>query len=137
MNPFAGNSKLATYHSISVHGGVSEAEPHTLVLMLMNALKERIATARGCIERRETAHQAKLLHNCVLIVAELRGSLNMSEGGALAHNLSNLYEYMINQLVLANAKSDPARLREVAQLLEEIRTAWIAIGPQARKQAGA
>jgi len=133
VNAFAGRSKVETYHSVSVHGGVSEADPHALVLMLMNAAKERIATARGCIERREIAHKARLLHSCVTIIAELQGTLNLSEGREVAQNLSALYDYMIRQLLRGNAADDIACLMEVENLLGEVRSAWIAIGPEVRQ----
>ena len=129
------NPSLAAYQSVSVHGGVANADPHGLVLMLMDAAAERMATARGCIERGEIARKAKLLHSCVTMIAELRGSLNMAEGGALAQNLSDLYEYMMRQLLLANVESDAQQITEVLGLLNEIRSAWIAIGPEVRKVA--
>lgn len=132
MNPYGPNAKLAAYQSVSVHGGVANADPHAMVLMLMDAALERMSIARGCIERKETARQAKLLHSCVQIVGELRGSLNMTEGGPLAQNLSDLYEYVISRLVLANSRSDCAGVLEAASLMEEIRGAWFAIGSEVR-----
>src|SRR6266702_6063684 len=135
LSTYASNFKLAAYQSVSVHGGVANADPHAMVLMLMDAAVERIATARGCIERGETARQARLLHSCVNILAELNGSLNMSEGGNLAKNLGDLYEYMIRTLLLANTKSDPAGIANVARLMDEIRSAWVAIGPEVRNAA--
>ncbi|HEY0341014.1 MAG TPA: flagellar export chaperone FliS [Steroidobacteraceae bacterium] len=90
-------------------------------------------TARCCIERGESARKAKLLHSFVTLIAELRGSLNMAEGGPLAENLSALYEYMARQLLMANVQSDTALVTEVLSLLNEIRSAWIAIGPEVRK----
>ena len=131
----ASNFKLAAYQSVSVHGGVANADPHAMVLMLMDAAVERISTARGCMERGETARQAKLLHSCVNILAELNGCLNMNEGGSLAQNLGGLYQYMIHTLLLANTKSDPAAIANVARLMDEIRGAWVAIGPQVRNAA--
>src|SRR5262249_4853300 len=116
VTSYARNSKLAAYRSVSVHGGVANADPHTLVRMLMDAAAERMATARGCMDRGERGRQASLLHSCVMIVGELRGSLNLTEGGSLAQNLSDLYDYMIRQLVLANARSDAALVLEVARL---------------------
>jgi flagellar protein FliS len=92
-------------------------------------------TARGCIERGEITRKASLLHSCVTLIAELRGSLNMTEGGPLAANLSALYEYMARQLLMANVQSDTGRVTEVLSLLNEIRGAWIAIGPEVRKAA--
>lgn len=137
MTPYARNSKLAAYQSVSVHGGVANADPHAMVQMLMDAAAERMSIARGCIERGERGRQASLLHSCVLIVGELRGCLNITDGGPLAQNLSDLYDYMIRQLVLANAKSDAGCVMEVSRLLDEVRGAWVAIGPEVRKTARA
>ena len=135
MSSFARKSSLAAYHSVSVHGGVADADPHRLVQMLMDAAAERMMTALGCIERGEIPRKAKLLHSCVTLIAELRGSLNMAEGGPLAQNLSALYEYMTRQLLMANVESDVQKISEVLGLLNEIRGAWIAIGPEVRRVA--
>jgi flagellar protein FliS len=70
-----------------------------------------------------------------MIIGELRGCLNITEGGPLAQNLSDLYDYMIRQLMMANARSDTGLVMEVSRLLDEIRSAWIAIGPEVRKVA--
>jgi len=133
LSSFARNASLAAYQSVSAHGGVADADPHRLVQMLMDAAMERMVTARACIERGEIVRKAKLLHSCVTLIAELRGSLNVNDGGALAHNLSALYDYMARQLLMANVQSDAGKITEVMSLLSEIRGAWIAIGPQVRK----
>jgi flagellar protein FliS len=130
VNAYSRNAKLAAYQSNAVHGGVAAADPHGLVLMLMNAAVERLTTARGCIERREIVQKAKLLHSCVRIVGELRGTLNLSAGGPIAQNLSDLYEYMARRLLRANIDNDIACINEVLSLLGEIRSAWVAIGPE-------
>jgi flagellar protein FliS len=135
LSSFARKSSLAAYHSVSVHGGVANADAHGMVQMLLDAAAERMATARGCIERGEIARKASLLHSCVTLIAELRGSLNMTDGGPLAQNLSALYEYMTRQLLMANVESDVQKITEVLGLLNEIRGAWIAIGPEVRKVA--
>lgn len=132
MSAFAAKTKLDAYQSVSVHGGISGADPYGLILMLMDTALQRMAAARGCIEHGETVRKAKLLHNCVRILAELRGSLNMTEGGSLAQNLNELYDYMIRRLLVANAESDADRVSEVMSLLGEIRGAWAAIGPEVR-----
>jgi flagellar secretion chaperone FliS len=100
--------------------------------LLMDTALERMAAARGCIEHGETVRKAKLLHNCTRIVAELRGSLNMAQGGSLAQNLNELYDYMIGRLLIANAESSAQRVTEVMSLLGEIRGAWAAIGPEVK-----
>lgn len=137
MSGFARNSKVAAYQSVLVHGAAAAADPHGLVLMLMNAAVERMSAARGCIESGETVRKAKLLHNCVNILAELRGSLDHENGGPVAQNLSDLYEYMVQRLLLANAENKVSCITEVLSLLGEIRSAWVEIGPQVRKSAAA
>jgi flagellar secretion chaperone FliS len=123
---------LAVYQSVAIEGGVANADPHTLVQMLLDGVVERINTARACIEQGERVRKAKLLHSCVTLVAELRGSLDLTRGGPLAQNLSDLYEYIATRLMLANLNDDSALLAECLSLIGEIRSAWIAIGPQVR-----
>ena len=48
-------------------------------------------------------------------------------GGELAVNLSDLYSYMIQRLLVANMKNDPTILDEVSGLLLELRGAWESI----------
>jgi flagellar protein FliS len=135
VNPYSPQSKLAAYRSVSAHGAVADSHPHALVLTLFDAALERMNAARACIERRETRRMAGLLHAAVILVAELRGSLDLQKGGPLAQNLNNLYEYMTRRLMHANLNSDAAAVAEVAGLLGEIRGAWAAIGPEVRGQS--
>jgi flagellar secretion chaperone FliS len=67
--------------------------------------------------------------------AELRGSLNMAEGGVIAQNLSGLYDYMMRRPLRANPENSIECLTEVLGLLGELRNVWVSIGPQVRKPA--
>jgi flagellar secretion chaperone FliS len=128
-------SKLAAYRSTSAHAGVAAADPHRLVVMLMDGALERIATARGLMSNGTgVADKAQLLQRAVAIIDELRSSLNLKAGGELAHNLDALYEYMCMRLVQANSSNRPEWLDEVSRLLNEIRSAWLALPAQGRAQ---
>jgi flagellar secretion chaperone FliS len=137
VSVYARNAKVAAYQSVSTHGEVAGADPHRLVLMLMDGAVERLAIARGCLARKQRgdiARKSQALTQCMRIVGELRGTLNLEQGGALAHNLSDLYDYMLRQLLRANAENNADCIGEVTGLLGEIRSAWIAIGPEVRRQ---
>ncbi|MBB6094209.1 flagellar protein FliS [Povalibacter uvarum] len=136
MNAYARTSNLAAYQSAAAHGGVAASDPHRLIVMLMDGALERIATARGCMQRGETAEKARLLNRSVQIVAELRGSLDLSAGGQIAANLSELYDYMSRRLLSALANNQVELLDEVSKLLNDIRSAWVAIPAQAQKRPG-
>jgi len=131
---YSQQSKLAAYRSVNAHGVVADADPHALVLALFDAILGRLASAGSYIEKREIGRKAAVLHSSVILLAELRGSLNREQGGSLAHNLSELYEYMARRLVHANLNDDATAVKEVAGLLKDIREAWVAIGPVVRGQ---
>jgi len=137
VNPLPRNSKVAAYQTVSVHGGVATEDPHRLVLMLMDGALDRLALARGLAERGDVARRTQVLHSCITIITELRGSLNLGQGGDLAQNLSELYAYMLRQLMRAIGEGNVSPVQEVSSLLGEIRSAWAAIAPQvAPKRAG-
>jgi flagellar secretion chaperone FliS len=135
LSPYSQQSKLAAYRSV-IAQGAADADPHGLVLAVLDAALARMAAARVCIERRETRQMAGLLHSTVILIAELRGSLNLQNGGPLSQNLSDLYDYMARRLIQANLSSDAAVVAEVQSLLGEIRGAWAAIAPQGQQEAG-
>lgn len=134
MAGYSNGAKIAAYSSASAHGGVAAADPHKLIVMLMDGALERIVTARGCIERQDTAEKAKLLNRAVAIIAELRGSLDMNAGGQIAANLGELYDYMCRTLMKANADNSTKQLDEVTTVLREIRGAWVSIPATARNK---
>ena len=118
-------AKLAAYRSTAVHSGVDAADPHRLIVMMMDGALERIATARGLMQHGGGAEKAQLLHRAVAIIDELRNCLDFKGGGTIATNLDSLYEYMCQRLMQANAANKPEWLDEVSRLMSEIRAAWL------------
>ena len=131
MSPSA-RSSLAAYRSTAAIGGVAASDPHGLILMLFDGALDRIAAARGCMNNRVPAEQSALIHRAVSIIAELRGSLNLADGGELAANMAELYDYSCRRLMTGSSTNRPELLDEVAGLLREIRSAWVALPAEAR-----
>ena len=61
---------------------------------------------------------------------------DLSAGGQIAANLSELYDYMTRRLLSALANNQVELLDEVSKLLNDIRSAWVAIPAQAQKRPG-
>jgi flagellar protein FliS len=131
---FAKTNGSNAYRQIAAHGGVAEADPHKLILMLLDGALQRIAQARGCAQNGASVDATLHLQRAIAIVDELRACLDLSRG-EIAANLDNLYEYISRQLLVAMVPSKRAHLPHLAALLGEIRSAWAAIAPDAR-QAG-
>lgn len=127
---------LKQYHSVGVQSGVQGANPHQLIAMLLAGAIDRIAAARGAIERRETGRKGELISRAIEIVDNLRASLDHERGGEISANLASLYDYIEQLLVRANLESDGAKLAEAGTLLQEIKGGWDAI-PAATLEAKA
>ncbi|MEP7245063.1 MAG: flagellar export chaperone FliS [Gammaproteobacteria bacterium] len=132
MKAYTRPSTLAAYQSVASHGGVAAADPHRLIVMLMDGALERLAKAQGCMANRLTAEKNDLICAAVAILDELRASLDLKAGGPIAANLDDLYDYMCRQLIKANLDNRVETLSEVMHLLGEIRSAWLALPPEAR-----
>lgn len=119
---------LKQYQQVSTQSGVAYASPHRLIQMLMEGAFERIATAKGCIQRHDIPGKGEQIGKAIDIIGGLRDALNMEAGGELATNLDALYDFMQRRLLEANLRSDIAILDEVADLLRPIKEGWDAIG---------
>ena len=120
------------YRQVGTETGVSGATPHKLVQMLFDGFQEAIAQARGALRNRLIEAKIRAIGRALRIVDEgLHAGLNMSAGGALAADLDALYTYVSLRLTHANLHNDEAALDECGALIEPIRSAWAAIGPQA------
>ena len=128
---------LKQYQQVSTESGVAYASPHRLIQMLMEGAFERIATAKGCIQRQDISGKGEQIGKAIDIIGGLRDGLNMDAGSDLAANLDALYDFMQQRLLEANLRSDAAILDEVADLLRPIKEGWDAIGnsPEAASPA--
>lgn len=122
-------SAAQAYARVDLETGVAGADPLRLVLMLYDGALKSLAHARGHIQRGEIAAKGMALSRAIQIINEgLIASLDLSNGGGLAMQLKELYEYMKRRIVHANARNDALVLDEVSNLLRELRQAWAAIG---------
>jgi flagellar protein FliS len=131
MNQSLTNSALRQYQQINTDAAVLGANPHRLIEMLMDGALERLASAKGHIQRGEIALRGEQIGKAIDIIGGLREGLNEEAGGQIAVNLDSLYDYLQRRLLQANLNSDSAILDEVAGLLREIKNSWSAIGDTA------
>ncbi len=124
-------SALQAYQQVGRQAAVEEASPHRLIQMLMEGALEKIAAAKGFMERGAVQEKGAHITWAVSIIDGLRVSLDKSVGGEIAENLEELYVYMMRRLTEANLKNETALLDEVASLLGQIKSAWDAIEPEA------
>jgi flagellar protein FliS len=98
-----------------------------------------LATAQGCMERikgniplRDVIIKGKAVGKAVRLIGQLDATLDMERGGQIAHNLHNLYLYMLGRLTTANVGNDAAIVAEVSGLVHKIKIGWDEVVKDAR-----
>ena len=125
------------YQQVGAYSSAAYADPYRLVQLLMDGFLDRVAQARGAMERGEVAAKGELISKAISILDGLRSGLDHERGAEIAGNLEELYAYMQRRLVEANAQNEVQYLDEVASLMREIKSAWDAIPPEVRTREGA
>lgn len=127
MNALSRNA-LNAYTRTDAESGAEGASPHKLILMLFDGATQAIAKAIFAILNHDVAAKCKGITHAYAIIQEgLQMSLDVKAGGDIAVNLSNLYDYMCDRLLVANVNNEIEPLNEVASLLKELRGAWAEI----------
>ena len=129
-------SGAAQYGKVATESEAAYANPHRLVQMLMEGALDKVATAKGCIERNDLEGKSRQITWAMSIINGLRTSLDMESGGAIAVNLDDLYDYMVRRLIDASALNDAEALSEVIDLMLEIKGAWDAMPDEVRNGGG-
>jgi len=133
MNMTAATLAIDEYRSSGVLGNVDRSDAHGLISLLFKGAIDHLLAAHGNIERKQKQEKAIRISKSIAILDGLRSSLNLVQGGEIAQNLDDLYDYMQRRLVVANADDNSSIISEVMDLLREIQEAWNSIPQEARK----
>ena len=126
---------INAYKKGNLKTDLAHADPHKITLMLMQGALDKMAYAKGAIERGEFAMKAEHLSRVTAIIMNLRDTLDMDVDSEVPQNLYALYDYMIDRVTDASVQNDLKILDEVISLLLPIKTAWAEIPENAKQQA--
>lgn len=117
-NPFE------AYKSTSLEARAASANPHEIVRMLLEGLLDELSVTAGHMERKAYEEKGKSINKCLNIVHGLDAMLDLQNGGEVALNLHNLYDYCSNQLVKASIENKPSSLDSITNVIQQIREGW-------------
>ncbi|HEY0185096.1 MAG TPA: flagellar export chaperone FliS [Rhodopila sp.] len=132
QQPFYAARSVRAYADVGLETAVLNASPNRLVSLMFSGTRAAIAKAKLYLEAGQIAERGKSIGHASRIINEgLKQSLNLSAGGEIATNLSELYDYITRCLLLANLKADMEQLNTADRLLAELQEAWQqAVDPQ-------
>ncbi len=126
-------NKLKQYQQTNTQSGVIEANPHRLIQMLMEGALEKMAKAKGFMERKDFANKGHQISWAIKIIGGLRDSLDFDKGKEVSENLDRLYEFMIYKLSEANIENSTDKVDEAIQVMKNIKDGWDGIVEDAKQ----
>lgn len=133
---YTSNQAMRSYRQVGAASQVAAADdPVKLVQLLLGNAVDRLALARGHLERREIGPKAEQLARVVAIVDTLNALVDLEKGGAIARNLRDLYDYATQRLTIANLRNDVQALDDVARVMRELRAGWDSLAAMPRVPA--
>jgi len=112
------------YESQYLNNKVQAADPVGLVKLLYERAIDRLRQAREFLAEGKIRERAEAISRAMEIVLELQSSLDLERGGEIARNLAQLYAYIQERLVEANARQRREALEEALQLLLILYEGW-------------
>ncbi|MCE9952038.1 flagellar export chaperone FliS [Aeromonas allosaccharophila] len=117
---------LKAYTTMNLQAELAVADPHRVIQLMMQVCLERLAQAKGSIERRDFEGKSIAISKSMAIINGLQDSLDMSYG-EVPEQLAMLYDYMKERLLDASKDMDVAAIDEVAKLMITVKSGWDSI----------
>lgn len=122
---------LEAYQQVDLQAQAASATPHQLVVMLIDGLLDELVRTRGHIQARRLSEKSQSISKGINILMGLDSALDLDNGGEIAENLHQLYQYAQLQLYQASIKNDVSQLDVVEVVLGNIREGWTSFGQYA------
>ncbi|MBF0498595.1 MAG: flagellar export chaperone FliS [Candidatus Riflebacteria bacterium] len=103
---------------------IESASPEMLILMLYDGALRFMGQAEEAFAEKNTERINNFLLRVQAIITELLASLDKEKGGEIAKNLERLYLFFLERLAESNIKKDPAPLKAIKPLIEDLRNTW-------------
>ncbi|WDY57906.1 flagellar export chaperone FliS [Pseudomonas sp. PSKL.D1] len=122
---------ITAYAKVALESSILAASPHQRITLLFEHYQAALRLARLHMQAGNTPEKGKAITRAINIVSRgLRGSLDLEQGGDIARQLDDLYDFVVRLLLRANLENNEESLNAAAELLGTIASAWIAIGPE-------
>ncbi|ELI5392947.1 flagellar export chaperone FliS [Vibrio parahaemolyticus] len=125
------DSGYDSYQQVDLDAQAAAANPHQLVIMLIDGLLDEIERIRGHLAAKRLAEKGAGINRCMNILIGLTSALDDENGGEIAENLRQLYDFCQVELYYASVQNDADRLMNVERVMGNIREGWMNFGQQA------
>lgn len=126
-------TQSSSYREMEIHA----ASPHKLVVIVFEQLVVHFERARIAMERNDIELRVTSLRRARDIVTELLGTLDFEQGGPIANQLADLYQYMLYELVDVGTRGDLYTMRKLVNVATLLRDGFVGAAEQLAGQKAA
>lgn len=119
-------NQAANYRDLEI----LSAPPERLLVLLFDQLVVQLERARIGTEREHLEMQVVALSKVRAIVGELLATLDFEQGGEIAAQLADLYQFMLLELTDIGTRRDVAMMRRLAGIAGTIRDGFAGAAEQ-------
>lgn len=119
-------SRAAQYREMQV----MSASPARLTVMLFEHLEVMLRRAQTAIRNEQLELRMQNLSRAREILTELLGTLDMERGGDLARDLSQLYGFLLSELIDVGIRRDAIRLGRLIGIVNTLSDAFAGAAKQ-------
>jgi len=121
------------YNNNQLETGVASARPVELVVMVYERIFQHLKNAEAAMQAGQPS-EVFISKALELTSVGLQSCLNREDGGDIAQNLAELYDWANRQILLGKLNRDPQPWMDVRRVLSPLLEAWQQIA-QAQSQA--
>ena len=125
------DSGYDSYQQVDLDAQAASANPHQLIVMLIDGLLDEVERIRGHLAANRLAEKGASINKCMNILIGLSSALDEENGGEIADNLRQLYDFCQVELFYTSVQNDTSRLDNVERVMGNIREGWMNFGQQA------
>ncbi|BER91316.1 flagellar export chaperone FliS [Atrimonas thermophila] len=106
---------------------VNTASPVRLIVMLYDGGIKFLKMAELLYEEREAEKARRMIVRVEKIILELMASLNFEQGGEIALNLLELYQFMLKECAEVDEENHREKINGLLKLFSGLREAWMEV----------
>ena len=118
----------ARYQSIDMTSRIEGASPHGLVAILFDELLKALDAMTAAIKRGDLGQRRTRQGRALSILHGLEGTLDFDKGGDIASGLAAIYREGRRLIIAGGQTNDAEPVVQAREMLNEIASAWEAIG---------
>lgn len=123
---------VKAYQNVGGRDQASTADPYEIIQMLMAGAIQKLAIAKGAIERNDYSVKSENLTKALSIVNALQDGLDMSVESELVTNMFELYDFVKRQIIDASARNSIDAVDSSINVMRNLKEGWDAIPYEAR-----